>query len=572
MAVPCIEATRARSGDECERFLSLESRVFSLLSPIPVFVDFVMHLDLQPGDQEQLDLSGITAEEIQRQFQLLVNPPASPVLDRACMLNDGILPLPDSEACARYRVRAEAERPVGRFSLFVPASGAASRMFLCLQAALDHADGSSRDVCVKRAAGGDKNAQEALKFFEGLHDMAIVKSLKNDLEAHGEELDALLEAGDYEPVLESLLSTDRLNSAALPKGLLDFHIYRSGARKAFEEQLVESASYVRDGEGKCRLHFTVSPEHQRRFETFFSRVRSIHEESLGVRFEVSVSTQKSSTDTVAVDMEDRPFRSGDGSLLLRPGGHGALLANLDDYARGDGDIVFVKNIDNVVPKWLQPETLEWKTVLVGVLLELQDEIFRHLEALESVAGDTSTTAERLRVAEAFVRVEFPEVLADLPESVEERRLALIGRLDRPLRVCGVVRNQGEPGGGPFWVRDGGGCVTRQIVEAAQVDVSRKDQARILQEATHFNPVDFVCALRDRRGKPYDLRRHVDENAVFIAQKSSHGRELKALERPGLWNGGMAGWNTVFVEVPEVTFNPVKTVNDLLRPEHRRREE
>jgi hypothetical protein len=306
---------------------------------------------------------------------------------------------------------------------------------------------------------------------------------------------------------------DRL--AGAPKGLLPFHRYPDGSRTAFEEHLFEAANTVRDAAGLCRVHFTVSPEHRNAFVATLAEVRLRVERATGARFDVSFSEQAPSTDTIAGAPDGGPFRTASGALLFRPGGHGALLKNLGDVARAGGDIVLVKNIDNVVPDARRGPTLLWKRLLAGLLVKLERQ----------------------------------------------------SRRDRPIRVCGVVRNEGEPGGGPFWV-DGKGGESLQIVESAQVDLNDPSQAAIWKTAAYFNPVDLACSLCDGAGKPFDLARFVDEDAVFIAGKTHEGKPLKALERPGLWNGAMAFWETVFVEVPKETFAPVKTVLDLLRPEHR----
>jgi hypothetical protein len=301
----------------------------------------------------------------------------------------------------------------------------------------------------------------------------------------------------------------------VPKALIPFHAYPEGARTAFEEHLFEAAETIRDAGGLCRVHFTVSPEHRALFEEKLSEARPRVEGATGARFAVSFSEQTPSTDTIAGDPDGGPFRTASGALLFRPGGHGALLANLADVAREGGDVVLVKNVDNVVPDARRAPTLLWKRLLSGLLVQIERSSPR----------------------------------------------------ERPIRVCGVVRNEGEPGGGPFWV-DGPGGPSLQIVESAQVDTKDAGQAAIWKTATHFNPVDLACSLQDRAGKPHDLARFVDENAVFIASRTHDGRPLKALERPGLWNGAMAFWETVFVEVPGETFAPVKTALDLLRPEHR----
>jgi len=418
---------------------------------------------LSASDRAAIAAHGLTEAEVERQLALFRTPPAPQRLARAATAGDGVRTLSEREHAGLLALADEAAR-AGRLTKFVPASGAASRMFASV-------------------LPGAPESPEKRRFFESVEAFAF--------------------AGD----LDRLVST--------PKGLLPFHRYPDGNRTAFEEHLVEAAGTVRDAAGLCRLHFTVSPEHRKAFEDTLGEVRPRVERATGARFSVSFSEQSPSTDTIAGDPAGGPFRTPSGDLLFRPAGHGALLTNLGDVARAGGDVVLVKNVDNVVPDARRGPTLLWKRLLTGLLVQIE------------------RTARR----------------------------------DRPIRVCGVVRNEGEPGGGPFWVAGPGGA-SLQIVESAQVDLKDPAQAAIWKSATHFNPVDLACSLRDADGTPFDLARFVDENAVFIARKSHEGKPLNALERPGLWNGAMAFWETVFVEVPKETFAPVKTVLDLLRPEHR----
>jgi hypothetical protein len=339
--------------------------------------------------------------------------------------------------------------------------------------------------------------------------------------------------------------------------LLKFHRYPTGSRTPFEEHLVEAAAYVRDRHGVARLHFTVSPQHLDRFQQLLAQVRPAYEARYASRFDVGFSTQHPSTDTIAVDPENHLFRDDAGQLLFRPGGHGALIENLHDLR---GDIVLIKNIDNVVPDDRKGPTFYWKKVLGGYLVDVQHHIFRHLARLH----DAPTPPDALAAALHFVRdalsVSVPPSMA---AGADLLRDFLIAKLDRPLRVCGMMRSEANPGGGPFWVKGHDDTCTLQIVESAQVDPHAADQQAVLRAATHFNPVDLACGVRNWKGVPFDLRRHVDHTAVFISHKSHGGKPLKAIEHPGLWNGAMADWNTLFVEVPPETFRPVKTVNDLL---------
>jgi hypothetical protein len=380
--------------------------------------------------------------------------------------------------------------------------------------------------------------------------------------AAGRQLDELIEQGDHAALLAVILEPSGLDLKRLPKGLIPFHRYPSGARTAFEEHLIEAARYGCLPGGTCRCHFTVSSEHQSLFESRWEQVKPVLESRLGVTFDVGFSVQSPATDSLAVDADNLPLRTADGDLLFRPAGHGALLENLQ---RLDADVVFVKNIDNVAPAPQHEESGLWKRLLAGLLGRVQQRIFTALENLESDAAGTRPVHEALRLIERDLVLRIPSRVRDA--GLEDQRAYARRRLNRPLRVCGMVPNEGHPGGGPFWVGGTPGELTGQIVEAAQVDRSSREQQRIWKAATHFNPVDLVCGLRDRHGQAYDLRRFVDPAAAILTEKSHHGRTLRALERPGLWNGAMAGWNTVFVEVPQETFTPAKTVFDLALPSH-----
>jgi hypothetical protein len=517
------------------------------------------HAAWRTEDLAQIADRGLTLDEVERQIRLLERP-RHPRLERACAAGDGIRVLSETEIDRLTTLQGEA-CAAGRFRKFVPASGAATRMFQSLLAALGSGQDLARSAIEQQALAGSTEARELLVFADGIRRFAFFDDLASVLLRDGLAIDSLIEKGDLGPILTYLLSEEGLDYAALPKGLLRFHRYASGSRTPFEEHLVEAAAYVNDGQ-TARLHFTVSPQHREAFVRHLDSVRASYERSYATRFEVGFSLQKPSTDTVAVDLEDRPFRDPGGDLLFRPGGHGALIENLNDLG---ADLVYIKNIDNVVPDDRKAGTVRAKRALGGVLVETQQQIFHHLECLTGA----SPSSEDLRYALDFVR---HDLCVEPPEAIERGdavslRYFLVRKLERPLRVCGMVRNTGETGGGPFWVRGADGAGSLQIVETAEVDAASEEQRAILASASYFNPVDVACALRDRHGRCFDLRRHVDQDAVFVTQKSSGGRLLKALERPGLWNGGMADWNTVFVEVPGNSFDPVKTVNDLLRPEH-----
>ncbi|MEE8277422.1 MAG: DUF4301 family protein [Thermoanaerobaculia bacterium] len=502
------------------------------------------------ADLEQMAGLGIAAEEAERQLQFFASSPAPLRIVRPCRQGDGIERLAPERHDRLLAAWAEAARG-GRLLKFVPASGAASRMFGVLERFLDRVGGPG--------SGGPEADEELHALIEGLHRLPFFSELRRAVEEAGDDLEALLDRQDYPALIRHLLDPAGLGLRERPKGLIGFHLYPSGARTAFEEHLVEGRGYLADRQGRCRFHFTVAPEHRPAFEAALEQARGRGEAALD---EVSFSVQSPATHTIAVDEANRPFRSDDGQLLFWPSGHGALIENLSQL---QGDLVFIKNIDNIAPERFHPTTVHWKKLLAGYLVELQQKIYDLLEALERQGKESPVLDEAFRFAETGLAVWAPEEVRSADP--EPRRRYLVDRLDRPLRVCGVVRNEAEPGGGPFWLEEGDAGQSGQIVEPGQVDRTSPEQLAIWRSSTHFNPVDLVCALRDRHGNPYDLHRFVDSSTAFVSEKTHGGRKLKALERPGLWNGAMAGWNTVFVEVPPETFTPVKTVLDLLRPEH-----
>lgn len=514
---------------------------------------------MEQRDERQIRDHGLTPEEVQRQLLLFATPPPAAQLERPCVPGDGIqtLAAADVERCLAALARAGRK---GRIMKFVPASGAASRMFKALQAVRGW--NALREDVERAAEEGDKDAQAVIAFFEGIRRFAFFGSLGTAMTEAGADLEDALESGRWGDVLGYVLDRDGLGYAEIAKGLIEFHSAKGQARTAFEEHLVEAAAYARDGNGVCRLHFTVSPQHIDAFQALLDRARPELERLFDATYEVAFSTQKPSTDTIAADEADGPFRTEEGELLFRPGGHGSLIENLNDLS---GDIVFVKNIDNVVPDARKDESNRWKRILGGALVLTQERVHRHLAALDAESSKSAVVDAALTFVRDEIGVDVPPEIAD--GTTEEKHRFAVAELDKPIRACGMVKNEGEPGGGPFWVSDSTGARTRQIVESAQVDLGVDSQKAILESSTHFNPVDLVCAVRDWRGQPFDLPCYVDPQTVFIAEKSSGGRVLKALERPGLWNGSMANWITLFVEVPASTFNPVKTVNDLLRPQH-----
>jgi len=512
-------------------------------------------------DLKQLAEAGIDPNEALRQVGLLANPPAYARLVRPCTPGDGIRVLSRGEieeSLAAY----ERARAANRLSKFVPASGAATRMFQSLLWFLKETRDFTREEIEDVAAKGTPQFEELGRFLEGARSpegFAFREALRVALAGKGLVLEELAAARRYRPILETLLV--EMDYGRLPKGLIPFHAHEDGIRTAFEEHLVETALDARNADGTCRLHFTVSPEHEPVFRALLAEAGPRLGEKLGVRYDVGFSGQKPSTDTLALDDRGEPFREADGRLLLRPGGHGALLENLNDI---QGDIVLIKNIDNVAARRLGTDPIEWKKVLAGYLVRLQELVFRLLARLEE--GDAIVEEASLFARDVLAIAPHGEEKRNL--SREERRAFLIRKLARPIRVCGMVPNAGHVGGGPFWVLGRDGTVSLQVVESAEIDPRSETQQAILAASTHFSPVELVCGVRGPRGDPYDLNRFADPEAVFISSKSRGGRKLRALERPGLWNGGMADWITVFVESPAETFTPVKRVTDLLSLAHK----
>ncbi len=504
-------------------------------------------IDLTPADLDQISRLGQTPQQVIEQVEAFRAGFPHIELKRACLLGDGVLPLPD-EAVPELAARFREHRLGGRAMKFVPASGAASRMFKPFFA------------LYKKIRAGQEIPRHLAELMSDLDRFAFFGELKHKMRRRGMDLQSLLHRHRYRRVLEFLLGRKGLGYSRFPKGLILFHSGPGGSRTAFEEHLIESIGYIRDGDSVARLHFTVPPQ-------FLGQVRSHFEKAktrfahLETRFEIGLSVQDTMTDTLAVDLDGRPFRHR-GKLLFRPGGHGALLPNLNDV---EGDIVFIKNVDNVVPDSAKPSLGLFKEALGGVLVVAQRRTHEVLRTLEREPISERLIQETTKFAEEELQIRFPPGFERW--SLEERRPRLFNKLNRPLRVCGVVQNLGEPGGGPFWVSQADGSESLQIVEVHQIDHENHDQHMIWRSSEFFNPVDVVCAVRDYRGRPFNLMEYRDPNTAFVSHKTIGGRELRALELPGLWNGSMAHWTTLFVEVPVSTFNPVKTVEDLLRPGH-----
>ena len=484
-------------------------------------------------DFSQINELGIDLETVYQQINDFKEGFPFMQLQKAATLNNGVMKLTDEQLesfTALYEKKVSKLVPLK----FVPASGAATRMFKSLFSFLE--EGKS-----------DKSTDQ---FFDKLNDFAFAEDLKK----------ILPENADNQTIVDYYLTRKGLDYGSLPKGLLKFHQYENESRTALEEHLVEGANYA-NNEGNVKLHFTVSPEHLSHFLKLLNKVVPVYEEKFNVKYDISFSEQRRSTDTIAVNMDNTPFREKDGLLLFRPAGHGALLANLNDII---ADIIFIKNIDNVVPDRIKQPTIAYKKALAGVLLKFQDRIFDYQFQLKEWASEPLL----MELSHFFERE-----LCVLPPvgfmgmNHNEKVMYYQKKLNRPLRVCGVVPNTGEPGGGPFWCKNSDGSTSLQIVESAQVDMEDEAQKIIFNESTHFNPVDLICSMKNYKNKKFDLMEFRDSKTGFVTQKSKDGKDLKAQELPGLWNGSMANWNTIFVEVPLITFNPVKTVNDLLREEH-----
>ncbi len=439
---------------------------------------------------------------------------------------------------------------------FVPASGAASRMFKLLYEMLDI---SGNTDLVAEAINTSNGPQSIKAFFDRISDFAFSDDLEAYLQKSGLSIASCLENQDYTSILKGLLGSKGLSYAVSPKGLLKFHNYGKETRTPAKEHLAEGALYAQSAHQIVKIHFTVSPEHKANFEEHINSNTTQFESTYDVKYEVSFSEQKSYTDTIAVDLENEPFRKADGSLLFRPAGHGALIANLNEI---EADIIFVKNIDNVVPDKLKADTISYKKALAGILLKYQEKLFSYLKALDGKVSDGDVEEMMTFLKDELYITSLPEL-----DEIDDRIDFLKQKFNRPLRICGMVKNEGEPGGGPFFAQNNDGTQSLQVVESSQIDANNAQQTSVAKAATHFNPVDLVCGVKNYKGEKFDLSKYVDPKTGFISQKSKDGQELKAQELPGLWNGAMSDWNTLFVEVPVSTFNPVKTVNDLLRPQH-----
>ena len=516
---------------------------------------------LTQNDLTQLKAKGISPEMVENQLNGFKNGFPFLKIENAAAVGNGILRCTNEEKSRYIAIWEEyLAKEQGKVVKFVPASGAASRMFKDLFEFIE----KTTCHCGLDPQSPEKGNVFLATFFSEIEKFAFYDVLDkkcNELENSG--LEQLLIDGEFVKVLKILLEKEGLNYGNLPKGLLLFHSYRNENRTAFLEHLAEGAMYAKNSQNIVNLHFTVSPEHRILFENHLKENIDFYESSFGVKFFIDFSEQKKSTDTIAANADNEPFKDDDGTLVFRPGGHGALIENLNDL---DFDIIFIKNIDNVVPDRLKEPTVEYKKLIAGVLVSLQFQTFEYLKELEN----EEISDAKLQIISKFCesRLNNFQAIAGQARNDRHKQIAYLkNKLNRPIRVCGMVKNEGEPGGGPYLVYNQDNTISPQILESSQINLKDENQKKLMENATHFNPVDLVCGVKNYKGEKFNLPDFVDKNTCFISSKSKNGKELKALELPGLWNGAMSDWNTIFVEVPIETFNPVKTVNDLLREQH-----
>lgn len=504
---------------------------------------------LTEKDIQQIEKHGLTAPQIYKQIETFIK--GIPYVDvvTSATVGNGIEQLGHQEQL-ELDALYEAKRSGLDIVKFIPASGAATRMFQFLHEFLESynpEESHFRDYIKER------NGQELLTFFGGLSEFAFINEVRTTIRKQFPSYKKSSKGQRYYYVARAMLDEDCLDYGNLPKGLIPFHRYKKYATTAFEEQLYEAAFYA-SASDDVYTHFTFSEKHLSLFKEEFERIKSRISRKTKKVFHISYSFQNCKTDTLAVTVDNKPLRDANEDLVFRPAGHGALLENLNEI---NADIVFIKNIDNVSAQEYVPEISKYKRILAGKLLQLQQKIFAFLNELNA-----DVTLEKVKEIQTFIWNELNA--KEMPGGIT----AIREFLNRPIRVCGVVKNMGAPGGGPFWVKNGRGDISLQIVEKSQIDLDDLHQTTIINDSTHFNPVDIVCGLRDYKGEKFDLLKFSNPKAGFISKKSENGTPIKALEVPGLWNGGMANWNTVFLEVPQISFNPVKTVNDLLKKEHR----
>jgi len=505
---------------------------------------------------------GVTPQTIEKQIASFQQGFAFMRMVKAATIDDGIIRL-DDEHLKHFIELFENEKLRLNVVKFVPASGAATRMFKSMYEFVEQYDNSTEKY---EELKNKSSFGSMYHFFKNIEKFAFWNDLQQLYHKENSTVEEKLLQKEFKAVVQKVLDSNGLNYGNLPKGLLKFHRYPTENRTSFEEHLVEGAQMININ-GNTNLHFTVSPDHQPMFSELFHKVEEEYESRFNTMFITSFSQQKKSTDTLAVDLENSPFRDKEGKLLFRPGGHGALIENLNDLF---ADMVLIKNIDNVAPDYLKPYTFDYTKAMAGVLLHFQEKIADYLRKLDNFE---EMDDEMLDEIGDFLVHNLCNLPSDkfIPRNRLERTVYLRKKLDRPIRVCGMVKNEGEPGGGPYWCVNRDGTVSLQIVESSQMNMDDTSTRNLVASATHFNPVNMVCYIRNYKGMKFDLTNFIDPLTGFISEKTYGGKGLKALELPGLWNGAMSDWITIFVEMPIETFNPVKTVHDLLRSQHQPQE-
>lgn len=508
-------------------------------------------------DIDFINNHGIPLQKIEQQLQFFKTGIAKIVLERPAIIHDGIKKLSDEKATSYAEIFDQKKQNL-KLEKFVPASGAASRMFKFLNEFINEFNIENETI---NAYINRKNEVNLTIFLAGMEKFPFFEKIYSQLKSNFPDFSSWERDKKNLQFIKILLDKNQLDYANKPKGILPFHHYQDHIATPIEEHLKEAAFYGNSNQ-KAYLHFTVSEDHQAAFETILEIIKPKIEAESNTKIEINFSYQNKNTDTIAVDTNNNPFRDENGNLVFRPGGHGALIDNLNNL---DADVVFVKNIDNVIQNHIEL-VAKYKKALAGILISIQEKVFDYLHQIDK--NEILTEENLQKIIDFATKKLNVEIIGGFDKYTFENKLNYISKiLNRPIRVCGMVKNEGEPGGGPFWIRGLKGKISLQIIESSQIDLTDFHQKNILESATHFNPVDLVCGLKDYKQQKFDLTNFSNENRGFIVAKTKNGKDLKGYELPGLWNGAMAKWITIFVEVPLITFNPVKTVNDLLKPAH-----
>mgnify|MGYP001164740087 CR=1 FL=1 len=507
-------------------------------------------------DIKQIKEKGLDVKTVENQLLHFTDIKSKVSLYASATIGDGIVKL-SKEKYKHFATFFDNHKQTKSIIKFVPASGAASRMFKSLYSFLDNYD--IRKETINCYVNRTKSVDLFL-FFVAAEKLPFHDEVFEALKKYYPKFKSMSLDKRRLLFVELLLSKKYFNFGEYPKGLLPFHNYRTHITTAFEEHLVEASQYAAV-DGKATLHFTISNQHQKHFFEHFASIKNIIESKTNSSFDISYSFQDPKTDTIATTMDNKPFKI-DGKLLFRPSGHGALLHNLNAI---NADLIFIKNIDNVMMQHCMDEMMYYKTILGGYLLKIQSKAFDYAHQLDQIEISEEEIHEIANFLSDQMNV---HISSEFEKYANQYKIEYLkSRIHRPIRVCGMVKNEGEPGGGPFWVKHENGELSLQIVEMNQINTKSESQNKIVKSATHFNPVDIVCGVKNYKGQKYDLKQFIDAKTHFVAIKNKYGKKLKTLERPGLWNGGMAHWNTIFVEVPLHTFSPVKKVEDLLKAAH-----